>query len=244
MLRFRDIVLGTGPRPGECRLCTPAPESPVPVFRPAEEILADLAAHPGEIGAPVGVRLTGADPLAHPDPPSLVAAAVRTGAQRVALDTPGEGLARPGAADALLAAGARVFEVALLGSTEATHDRLAARSGSFDALAEGLAAVASAAEGREARVFVRARVTVCPHTVADLPATVMRCAELGASQVVLVAREGVDPRRALEWIGAACDTGTVNRLWVSVSGVPAEALGERGLHAVDPFEAVHAGSLP
>jgi hypothetical protein len=70
----------------------------------------------------------------------------------------------------------------------------------------------------------------------------MRLAELGVSSMVLACDPALDPRRSADWVAAACDTGTVNRVWVAVTGIPEPALGDKALHSVDVVTLVGATS--
>ncbi len=97
----------------------------------------------------------------------------------------------------------------------------------------GVRTVLEVAEGSDARIAVRGLLGVCRHTAQDLPASVMRLAELRVTSVALHCVGGADMPRLAEWVGAACDTGTVNRVWVSVTGLAPELLGDKALHATD-----------
>lgn len=230
MIAYREIQLGGGDEVACLRCSSTQAAVPVAVDELRQRIEEVRAEDPR-----AGVFFTDTGPGDHPELRGLVEHAVRAGASRIGVRTSGRSLADPGAASDLLASGVRVVEVTLLGSRAETHDALAGLPGSFEATTTGVANLLGAAESLGVSVAVRGRVHVCRHTLIDLPATVVHLAELRVSSVVLAHDPELDPRRSVEWVGAACDTGTVNRVWVSVSGMPSEALGEKALHAVDPL---------
>jgi len=160
---------------------------------------------------------------------------VACGAQRIRLRTDAGALAIPGNAAGVIHAGVRQIEVVLLGGDAATHDALAGRVGLFDAALEGLGEWASAALTQSAQIAVCALIPVCAHNLTQLPAAVSACASAGAVSVALrVPAALADSSAAREWIGAALDTGTVNGVWVSVQGAPADTLPRSPLYALSP----------
>lgn len=180
-----------------------------------------------------GVFFSDVGPLDHPDLPCLVDYAARAGASRIALRTSGRSLTDSAAAVSLLRGGVRIVEVTFLGSCAEAHDPLAGTPGAFKAAAMGVGNLLDAAETLGVRVAVRGRVRVCRHNLQDLPATVMRLAEMGVSSILLACDSALDSRRSGDWVAAGCDTGTVNRVWVAVSGMDRDALGDKALHAFD-----------
>lgn len=230
MLSFYDIPIGRGEE-AACRRCAGAP-TPGHVDASALTRRIDdvIAARPG-----AGLLLSDTGSGEHADLYGLVAHAVRAGVTRVGVRVPGRTLADSPAAAGLLKSGARVFEVPFLGSSPESHDLLTGVPGDLEATSAGVRNIREAAEALGMRVAVRARIQVCRHNLQDLPATVMHCAQTGVSSVVLVCPKELDPRRSAEWLAAACDTGTVNRIWVTVTGMVAGALGDKALHTVDPL---------
>jgi hypothetical protein len=228
MLAFRDIPLGRGEEAACLRCAGSRPQSSEETIEAAARIDSALHAAPG-----AGLFFSDVGSLDHPDLPRLAAHAARAGASRIAVRTSGYSLADPGAAASLLESGVRIVEVVFLGSNEQTHDALTGVRGAFEAAAAGVGNLRSAADALGVKVAVRGRVPVCRHNVQDLPATVMYLAESGVSSIVLACDPALDVRRSIDWIAAACDTGTVNRVWVAVSGMDEEVLGDKALHAVD-----------
>jgi MoaA/NifB/PqqE/SkfB family radical SAM enzyme len=228
MLAFRDIPLGRGEESACLRCAGSRPRSSGESIEPEARIDSALDDAPG-----VGVFFSDVGPLDHPDLSRLAAHAARAGASRIAVRTSGRSLADPGAAARLLESGVRIVEVVFLGSSGRAHDALTGVQGSFQAAAAGVGNLRSAADALRVKVAVRGRVPVCRHNVQDLPATVMHLAESGVSSIVLACDPALDVRRSIDWIAAACDTGTVNRVWVAVSGMDEEVLGDKALHAVD-----------
>jgi hypothetical protein len=228
MLAFCDIPLGRGEEAACLRCAGSRPRSSGETIEPEARIDSALDDAPG-----VGVFFSDVGGLDHPDLPHLAANAARAGASRIAVRTSGRSLADPGAAASLLESGVRIVEVVFLGSSEQTHDALTGVQGAFEAAAAGVGNLRSAADALGEKVAVRGRVPVCRHNVQDLPATVMCLAGLGVSSIVLACDSALEARRSIDWIAAACDTGTVNRVWVAVSGMDEGVLGEKALHAVD-----------
>lgn len=230
MLLFRDIPLGGGDE-AVCRRCAAA-GSPVPGAQtadPTARIDAALSATPG-----AGVFFTQVGAADHPGLPGLVEHAARAGAPRVAVSASGRSLSDPAVAARLVDSGVRIVEVTFLGSCAQVHDALTGVPGDFDAATAAVANVRSTADARGLEVAVRGRVRVCHHNLQDMPATVMRLAEMEVANIILACDPTMDTRRSADWIAAACDTGTVNRVWVAVSGMDEAALGDKELHAVDP----------
>jgi MoaA/NifB/PqqE/SkfB family radical SAM enzyme len=186
----------------------------------------------------VGVFFTQVGPADHPELPRLAEHAARAGAPRIAVRTSGRSLADPAAAARLLDNGVRIVEVTFLGSSAQMHDALTGAPGAFDAATTTVANVREAADARGVKVALRGRVRVCRHNLQDLPATVMRLAEMEVASIILACDPSLDARRSADWIAAACDTGTVNRVWVAVSGMDEGALGDKALHEVDPVTLV------
>lgn len=222
MLRFREIALGPAGQVA-CRRCA--------AVAPASPVEADWRARLGHVlsgRADEGVLITGTGDVSAEALAGAVSSCVNEGVSRIAVR-----LSDPAAVTAVLESGARIVEVALLGPAAEVHDGLADAPGSFARAHETVRAVRDWADAFEARVAVRAHVPACPHNLRELPAIVTACAEARIDTVVLACEPTLDPRRSAEWLAAACDTGTVNRVWVSVRGVPAEVLGDKALHALD-----------
>jgi hypothetical protein len=175
----------------------------------------------------------------------VVAAVVGAGVKRLRLDTDAVALVVPENAAGVLAAGLRHLGVTLLAGTAAVHDVLAGRAGLLDATREGLARVTSEAERAGVPLAVSARVPVCRHNVRDLPSAVLAAVQAGCGHVVLEIDDGgLDLAGALPWITAACDSGTVNSVWVEVSGLPLCLAGGHVLHAVPVLRPAYEGARP
>ncbi len=163
------------------------------------------------------VVFMGFEPFKHPDLPAIIAQAREAGAERIALETDGVALALERNARGALDAGVRHLTVTML-ATGALGDALIGRPGHADAALAGIGTFIRIAGEAGVSVAVGARIAVCPHNVAALPVTVADLAAAGVGAVTLVGgdqAERVDPAI----IAAACDTGTVNRVWVEVTGL-------------------------
>ncbi len=222
MIDFHPISIGDG-APCGCVRCGLVPEAS---YAPIAEVEARLTAVRTAPGAPAdpgstvtagGVALVGPEPFAHPELPALVAACRRAGFSRIALETDGSALAAHGNAAGVLHAGVRHLWVRVLGAENATHDALVGRPGRGAASRLGVTAYLEAASATGVTVAVTAVVPVCVHTLGDLPAIVAACAQRGFHAVRLEAA-GLLPSQAATVIAAACDTGMVNRVWVSTDG--------------------------
>jgi MoaA/NifB/PqqE/SkfB family radical SAM enzyme len=229
MLAFHEVPLGGGDDV-RCRRCPVAAAPSPPEVDAAVQRIDDVLA--GE-AAQAGVFFTGIGSVDQQDLLRLVEHAARSGVQRIGVRISGRPLSAPMAAEDLLRRGARIVEVTFLGSCADTHDRLAGSPGGLDAAFAAVRNVLDAGERLGVRVAVRGRVPVCRHNLQDLPATVMSLAQSGVSSILLACDETLDPRRSADWVAAACDTGTVNRVWVAVSGLGEDELGDKALHAVD-----------
>lgn len=237
MLAFREVPMAAGTE-AVCRRCAVAGGH---ALSDAAETVSRLHEH-ASVQADVGLFFTDTGSLDLDELVRLASEAARSGASRIALRTSGQPLRDNQAAEALLESGVRVLEMVFLGPGPEQHDALAGIPGSFDAAAGAIALVTEAAAALGVRVALRGRIPVCSHNLQDAPATVMRLAELGVSSMVLACDPALDPRRSADWVAAACDTGTVNRVWVAVTGIPEPDLGDKALHAVDVVTLVGAAS--
>ena len=230
MIVFRDISLDRG-QTVLCGRCTPD-SPPAPEYRSVADIESCLALAPGDPSGE-GVLFSGADPLGYPGFERLLGTLASAGTRRIGVRTSGQHLADPQRVIALVEAGVRLFEVPFPDPSGHPHDPLTGAQAPFAAAVHGVRTVLEVAEGSDARIAVRGLLGVCRHTAQDLPASVMRLAELRVTSVALHCVGGADMPRLAEWVGAACDTGTVNRVWVSVTGLAPELLGDKALHATD-----------
>ena len=228
MLAFRQVPMAAGAE-ATCRRCA-GPDAHAAVDAVGiDSRLQDAL----PVEADTGVFFTDTGSLGLDGLVRLAGEAARSGASRIALRTSGRPLRDIQAAEALVRSGVRVLEVLFLGPGPEQHDALAGVPGGFDAAADSVVLVNEAAAALGVRVALRGRIPVCRHNLHDAPATVMRLAELGVSSMVLACDPALDVRRSADWVAAACDTGTVNRIWVAVCGMSGPALGDKALHAVD-----------
>jgi MoaA/NifB/PqqE/SkfB family radical SAM enzyme len=235
MLAFRQVPMAAGPE-AICRRCA-GPEAHADSDAAATDSRLQEAL---SVEVDAGLFFTDTGALDLDGLVRLAGEAARSGASRIALRTSGRPVRDTQAAHALLQGGFRVLEVVFLGPGPEQHDALVGIPGGFDAAADAIAFVSEAATALGVRVALRGRIPVCRHNLKDAPATVMRLAELGVSSMVLACDPALDVRRSADWVAAACDTGTVNRVWVAVSGMPEPALGDKALHAVDVVSFVEA----
>jgi MoaA/NifB/PqqE/SkfB family radical SAM enzyme len=236
---FTRIEIGTGGLP-VCTRCGVATLSrartPAEV---CEEIRASAAAWSG--GSGPNVWLAGAEAFAHPDLPALIDCAVSAGAVRVKLTTGGAALAVGQNAAGSLDAGVRHVEVVLLAGSPALHDALAGHSAAFDDALRGVAALHSAAEQAAAVISITGRIPVCPHNIESVPELVALFARSGADAVIAEVTPGVASRVPQGWVAAVADTGVVNSVWVTFSGVDTVQHGVSAIHARAPWDTVPAG---
>lgn len=240
MISFIEVPIGVG----DAVVCTRCDASPVP-SAPSDfdEVapLVDAAAQEASCadGPGPNLRFAGFDPFLYPELPALVSAAVQAGAQRIQLRTDGGGLARPGNAEGALGAGVTHFEVVLLAGDAETHDSLSGTPGLFDACGYGVRALRAAAEAAGARIALTGAVPLCVHNLTHAAQAVAAFAALGALAVRLeVSASAAASVGMSAALGSAFDTGTVNGVWVSVTGVAAESLPVSPLHAIAPFSVV------
>ncbi len=231
MIRFSEIAVGSGGGV-RCMRCHPVrPDE----FDPVEEVVARIQnAAATWVGRPgPNVALGGAEPFGHPALPDLVAAAMRSGVQRLRLDTDAGAMRSPNNAAGVLSAGVRHVRFTVLGGTPGLHDALAGTPGGLDATSAGIGMFGDAAAAQGTRVCVTALVPVCRHNVHDVPAAVGSAVAIGADSVVIrVELSAGDLAAAARWVMSACDTGVVNGAWVSVEGMPGALLPGYGLHLI------------
>jgi hypothetical protein len=241
VLESVEVSLGRG---GGTR-CTRCGRREEGRYRPAFEISAEVEAACdawGDVPGP-NVALTGPEPFGHPELPQLVSAAVRAGVKRLRLDTDAVSLGHPDNAGGVLAAGVRQLRVTLLAGSPGMHDALAGSPGVLDRTLQGVRAFADTAERADVHVAISAHIPVCRHNLHDLANTVSVAASAGACYVLLeIADPAIDPRSAMPWVAAACDTGTVNALWVEVAGMPYCFGGRHALHLVPVMRPVVVGA--
>ena len=217
MIRFARINIGEGAGPTCSRCATPAP---TPNFRSAEDIVAEIREVTEAWTAPVGPNVVfgGFEPFSHPELPALINAARLAGVTRVCLETDGGALAQPVNAHGAFRSGVRHLRVRTLGIGREA-DELAGRPGLSAGAVSGIHAFLQAATEAEDKVAVAAVIPVCVHNVALLPSTVAALADAGVRAVSPVGN-GTVPDASAATIAAACDTGTVNRVWVDVDDLP------------------------
>ncbi len=234
MIRFAQVDIGSNTAV-PCALC--ATQAETPVFRPSEEISADVDSACRGWRSPPGpnVLFAGAEPFLHPHLPVLISGARSAGAQRIGVRTDGRALAQGDNARGSISAGVRLYEFVFLGGDAVAHDRLTAAPGSFQLALSGLGALRVAAERLGSEIALRGRVPVCVHNVRELPEV---CAVLAREQCATIQLDlapGLDVHSALPWLIAGAETGMVNGSWVAISGIEPSLLGSHALHATDPI---------
>jgi len=217
LIRFAHISIGEGAGPA-CLRC--AGTGPAPSFRSAEDIVAEIREVTEAWTAPVGPNavLGGFEPFSHPELPALINAARLAGVTRICLETDGGALAQLVNAHGAFRSGVRHLRLRTLG-TGREADELSGRPGLSATALSGLRMFLDAAADAEERVAVAAVVPVCVHNLAMLSSTVAALADAGVQAVSLVGN-GKVPDTSAASIAAACDTGTVNRVWVDVDDLP------------------------
>jgi hypothetical protein len=243
VIPFVEVAIGEGSTVA-CTRCSGAPAEQT--FRPAEEVVAEATAacRAWEGGPGPNIRLTGAEPFAHPELPRIVAGVTEAGCRRLGIDTDAVGLRSGANAHGALVAGVRHVRFTVLAGTVGLHDALAGTPGLLDATREGIASYRQAAAEEGLDVGVTALVPICRHNMSELPSAVAVAVECGVDRVeVRLSDVGVDIVSAVPWITAACDTGVINGVWVEVEGVPFCLLPGYDLHVADAVR-VQAGSKP
>jgi MoaA/NifB/PqqE/SkfB family radical SAM enzyme len=242
LISFAEVSLGAGGLPA-CVRCE-APEALAPVLRSADEIESELARISGAWGGEPGpnVAFVGAEPFAHPELPTLVMAAGAAGFERLRLRTGATPLAAHDNAEGVLHAGVRHIEAVLL-AAGAAHDELSAMPGAFAAAMSGLERLHAIAQQAALPVAVTGYIPACRHNFEHLSAAVAALAEVGAVAVEIALAPGAADAVALErHLLPALDTGVVNGVWVSVSGLPADASWLPPLHRVGASTAIGGGA--
>ncbi len=244
MLTFVPVSLGEG-RAVTCERCHGG--SPTPVYRDSAQIAGDIetAVRSGAAAPGPNIELTGPEPFGHPELPAIVGMAVRSGVSRLRLHTDASAFVVPANAAGSVAAGVRHVRFSVFGGTPGVHDVLVACPGALAETLEGVRSYVAAAATQEALVHVSALVPVCRHNVRDLPAVVATATGAGAAAVLLRVEDGgLDLRAAIEWVTAACDTGTVNGVRVEVEGVPPCLMPDHVLHLADVVRARAGAKAP
>ncbi|MDZ4654387.1 MAG: hypothetical protein U1F44_00695 [Coriobacteriia bacterium] len=220
MLRFSLVEIGTGGR-ASCARCGLSRQAVD--YLSAAEVTEHIRRAVAECPSPgPNVMLGGADAFGHPELPVLVNAATRDGAVRIGLETDGGALATSGNAAGALHAGVRHVRVSYADPPKALA---------------GISAWAEAARTAGVAAVATAAVSLCVHNVTELAQGVAAMAEAGVAGVTLDGRSMRVTADVRAQVAAACDTGTVNGVWVEVLG-PAELLPESHvLHLVRDGEA-------
>lgn len=241
MIEFAEVDIGTG-RTAACVRCGTTPERSLLASATILTALSTTAASWSDGPGP-NVMFVGTEPFAHPELPQLVSAAVGAGYQRIGLRTDAGALSIPGNAEGVLSAGVRHIQLVLAGGDAASHDGITARSGLFDSAMGGIAVLRQAARTAGVSVAITGLVRVCPHSLTSLPAAVAALTDAGAVAVELAVTPTVTNETDLrDWLGSAIDTGMVNGVWVSVSGLATEAVPRSALHALAPSRRPEATS--
>ncbi len=216
MLKFQTVRVGSG-GPIPCVRCggSAEPVSHIPAAEVIERIR-EAAAHQDPTG--FNLILGGTDVFGHRELPALVNAAVREGVARLAVETDGGALAVGGNAGGALHAGVRHVRVTVV---------------DLDRAASGVTAWIEAAAGVEAHVVATAVIPVCVHNVATLSQSVAALAGAGVAGITLDATDVAPSAAVSAHIVAACDTGTVNGVWVDVSGAEGLLPASHLLHRLE-----------
>ncbi len=234
MIRFVEIPLGRGSACA-CVRCAAQTEREFFSAEVIRGVVSD-AVDAWSGGPGPNVLFTGPEPFSHPELPAIAANAAAAGIERIGLRTDAGALSIPGNAEGVLAAGVRHLQVVRLAGTAEAHDALASRPGLFDAAESGLASFLAAARTSRAAVAFTGIVPACSHNLPELPATVMALTRAGALAVEIAASPATAGTPGFEdWVSAAIDTGLVNGVWVSVTGVDPARTPRSHLHAVAPF---------
>lgn len=201
VLRFELVEVGSGGRTA-CMRC--GGTRGAAVYLPVDDIVSSIVTAAARSTPPgPNIMLGGADAFGHPQLPVLVGAAVEAGVVRIGLETDGGALAAAGNAAGALHAGVR-------------HVRVG--SGNDAAARAGIAAWTEAARVADVDAVATAMIAVCAHTVRGLASSVAALCEAGAAGITLDARSlRATPDVSAEVV-SACDTGTVNGVWVDVLG--------------------------
>lgn len=237
MISFIEVPIGVG----DAVSCSRCELLPVPAAPGDFDEIAPLIDAAMAVGLRVGgpgpnLRFAGYEPFLHPELPALISAAAQAGAARIQLRTDGGGLAQPGNAQGALEVGVTHFEIVLLGGDAEIHDGLSGTPGLFEACEQGVRTLLAAAHASGERIAVTGAVPLCLHNMAHAAQTVAAFAAMGALAVRLeVSAPAAASVGMSAAISAALDTGTVNGVWVSVTGIAPELLPVSTLHAVAPF---------
>jgi hypothetical protein len=230
VLRSVSVSIGTGDARRCSRCHSPQPTS----YRESSVILEEIANAIADWpdGPGPGVILIGAEPFGHRELPGIVTGAVGAGVVRLALETDGIALAMGENAAGVLHAGVRHARLRLHDGAVGA-DEIGGQGAASAAVRAGVEAFRTAAASSGIPVAVTAVIELCPHSASSLPTAVAFASELGACAVTLEATIAVRPYSAvLAWTLAACDTGTVNGVWVEVQGIPPCLMGEHAMHCV------------
>jgi len=230
VIEFFEIPIGEGGVLA-CTRCAAhqGPRADWPLDRIAKQL--DSAAKV-ETDTSRNVSFMGFEPFRHPELPQLISAAVESGFDRIRLQTDAGALAQASNAAGAIGTGVRQLEVVVLGDA-ATHDALAQRPGHFELARAGVEAFRSVAEREGVHIWVSAIIPACRHNIAVLPAAVAAAAHMGAQAVVIDASGFRVKADAEALLDAALQTGTVNRVAVSVRGW---AGSSRDSYGQAPFE--------
>lgn len=208
MLEFQLIEVGSGGR-ASCARCGASPEAAT--YLPTEEVIDCIRRAVLEYRPPgPNIRFGGADAFGHPELPVLVSAAVQEGVVRIGLETDGSALAAGDNAAGALHAGVRHIHVSHVDAAGALA---------------GIAAWTQAVRAAGVDAVATATVPVCVHNVAELAKAVAAMAEAGVAGITVDARSVSVSAEVTAYVVAACDTGTVNSVWVEVLG-PSDMLPE------------------
>jgi hypothetical protein len=234
MIEFEHIRLGA--EPPSCVRCGASQAAPA---RSAEDVSAEIAGVCASWTEATGpnLALVGGESCSAADLAGHVAAAVAAGARRVRVDATLASIEDESAADSLVGAGLTGVRMQLLGSPQA-HDSLAGARGGYARTRRGVELLRGATSGRS-EFDVSARVAVCSHNAQDIPSAVAAAGEAGASSIVLqVVDAGLALTAVAPWMLAACDTGTVNSVWVELVGIPYCAAPGHALHVASTVRPV------
>ena len=228
---------GDGPH---CPLCgTAAVGGWLDAARSVPEVDSAIAA--ARAGGATVLVLRGGDLLQRPEALDILARTAGPGRADIEVWTAGRALARPGAADAVRAAGATRVAVVLYGDTAAAHDWVAGQAGAFQ---QALAALKRA---RAAGLGTTVLAAVVRPTYRQLGGLVQKALALQVDGFRFVRVDAPDrarhplaapPALAGPWVADAVKKAGAARRRVAIEGLPACVLGAAAPH----IDAEPAGS--
>jgi len=132
----------------------------------------------------------GFEPFEHHGLVEIIAGSANSLFERIGIKTDGGALSSPENTRGCIAAGVRVFEVALTGGDAYSHDKRTGTRGLFEAAVSGIELITAESDRLGVSTMVIGVAAVCPHNFTELSSIVGTFCRIGVDAIRVEVRHG------------------------------------------------------